>query len=734
VTDEEAASGAGEHIAALAASVIDEESTASAPGPDPEVLAAEAAVLAAGEERLTLRDALQVGGRRTLVLVAALSAVQLMDGRVFNVLAPDIQDSLGVSDTVLGVLGGATGVLFVLGAIPLSSLSDKTARKNLLAWSMSIWAVVLACTGLVQNALQMFVARLGAGLGEASSLPVSTPLLMDAYPISARGRIFAVLGGTQAVGSAVSPFLAGGLAALGSGDEGWRLPFLVVGLAGIVVALLVFTIPEPRRGRHEMRSVLGEELPPDEDELPISLSVAFERLRKIQTFHYLLVGMAALGFGLFAAPLFLNLYFDDELGLSAFERGLVASVVAVPTLITIAVVGRRVDRVFRDSPQSAMASIGVLVMVFGVSLTIAVNLPNLYAVIPVLAIGTAAAQTAFVIFPAVISTVIPYRLRARGTTMIGLYVFLGGGFLGSVLAGMLSDAYGTRTALVVLVLPSTLIGGSLIALGARHIRQDMAMVVEELQEEQAERARRATAGAVTPVLQVRNLDFSYGRVQILFDVSLDVHEGETLALLGTNGAGKSTLLRVISGLGVPERGVIRLRGRTITYAEPELRAQIGIVQLVGGGAVFPPLTVEENLRTGAFLYEKADQDRRIERSVALFPSLADRLGMPARDLSGGQQQMLALAMTLLHEPEVLIIDELSLGLAPIVVDEVLGVIQRLRAAGQTMVIVEQSLNVALAIADRAVFMEKGHVRFTGDAEDLRHRDDLVRAVFLGATS
>src|SRR5262249_61472705 len=146
--------------------------------------------------------------------------------------------------------------------------------------------------------------------------------------------------------------------------------------------------------------------------------------------------------------------------------------------------------------------------------------------------------------------------------------------------------------------------------GARHIRADMTMVVEELREEQQERARMQQSSAVVPVLQVRNLDFSYGPVQVLFDVGLEVHEGETLALLGTNGAGKSTLLRVISGLGVASRGVIRLRGRTVTYADPELRVRVGIVQLIGGGATFPPLTVRENLQVAAYRYGRDEQQRR----------------------------------------------------------------------------------------------------------------------------
>ena len=190
---------------------------------------------------------------------------------------------------------------------------------------------------------------------------------------------------------------------------------------------------------------------------------------------------------------------------------------------------------------------------------------------------------------------------------------------------------------------------------------------------------------------------------------------------------------MISGLGVPERGVVRLNGRTVTYTDAELRVEIGIVQLIGGGATFPPLTVRENLEAATYLYPRDEAAERIDRALSHFPALRERLSAPAGDLSGGQQQMLALTMTLVHEPEVLIIDELSLGLAPRVVQQVLEVVRQLKADGMTMILVEQSLNVALTVADRAIFMEKGSVRFDGPAEELLARDDLARAVFLGGT-
>ena len=220
---------------------------------------------------------------------------------------------------------------------------------------------------------------------------------------------------------------------------------------------------------------------------------------------------------------------------------------------------------------------------------------------------------------------------------------------------------------------------------------------------------------------------------MLFGVNLHVDRGETLALLGTNGAGKSTILRVISGLAVPSRGIVSLHGRDITLTSPQTRVDMGIQQLPGGKAVFLPLSIEDNLRTGGWTMRRnrAQLNARIDHVLGIFPELADRLDEPAGALSGGQQQMLALAMVLMHEPDVLLIDELSLGLAPAVIGELLEIVERLKAEGQTMIIVEQSLNIAAALSDRAVFIEKGQIRFDGPTAELAERGDIARAVFLG---
>jgi ABC-type branched-subunit amino acid transport system ATPase component len=233
-------------------------------------------------------------------------------------------------------------------------------------------------------------------------------------------------------------------------------------------------------------------------------------------------------------------------------------------------------------------------------------------------------------------------------------------------------------------------------------------------------------------IELSGVDFSYGRVQVLFDVDLRIETGETVALLGSNGAGKSTLLRVVSGLVQPARGDVLHHGAIITHLRAEQRARRGIVQLIGGAASFRPLTVADNLRAGAYRYGRREAADRIGRALELFPVLEERRNTRAGDLSGGQQHMLAFALALMHDPDVLIIDELSLGLAPVVVQQIVDVIRRLREQHLTMLIVEQTVEVALELADRALFMEKGQVRFSGTATELTERPDLLRAAFLGA--
>ena len=237
---------------------------------------------------------------------------------------------------------------------------------------------------------------------------------------------------------------------------------------------------------------------------------------------------------------------------------------------------------------------------------------------------------------------------------------------------------------------------------------------------------------MTALIECRAVDVAYGPVQVLFGVDFEVEEGEIVALLGTNGAGKSTLLKAISGLIDPAAGRITLDGRDITGADAEAVTRAGVSLMPGGKGIFPTVTVDEHLRLAAWTFRK---DRaRFESARAevldLFPILAERHAQPAGYLSGGEQQMLALAQSFLTKPRLLLVDELSLGLAPTVVGQLLDVLRTIHRAGTTIVIVEQSVNVALTLAERAVFMEKGEVRFSGPTGDLLERPDLLRSVFI----
>ena len=229
-------------------------------------------------------------------------------------------------------------------------------------------------------------------------------------------------------------------------------------------------------------------------------------------------------------------------------------------------------------------------------------------------------------------------------------------------------------------------------------------------------------------LALHDLTFSYGGVQVLFGVSLHVEPGERLALVGTNGAGKSTLLSCAAGLLRPSSGRVTLGGVDITHVPAEQRASRGLVLVQGGRGVFGDMTVRENVEIAALTRRGTSFDPLLEA----FPSLRDAWNRQARTLSGGQQQQLALAKALLLEPQVLCIDELSLGLAPVTVEALLAVVRGLTDRGVTLVLVEQSLNIAASLCERAVFLEKGAVRFEGQVTELLDRSDIARAVFFGA--
>ena len=221
-----------------------------------------------------------------------------------------------------------------------------------------------------------------------------------------------------------------------------------------------------------------------------------------------------------------------------------------------------------------------------------------------------------------------------------------------------------------------------------------------------------------PVLRVSNITAGYGRSTVLRDVSLDVPPGRIVALLGPNGAGKTTLLRTVAGLLRPAAGTVRLDGAEVTKSAPHQRAKAGLCLIPEGRGIFRNLTVRENLRMQVPPGGTGAAKDGLERVLSTFPVLRDRLGQTAGTMSGGQQQLLALARCYLTRPRVVLLDEVSMGLAPKVVDEIFAAIATLASSGTALVLVEQYVNRALELASDAVLLDRGTVAYAGPTRDL----------------
>jgi ABC-type branched-subunit amino acid transport system ATPase component/predicted MFS family arabinose efflux permease len=724
-------------IASLASTVLEEEAARQAAQQQEreQVLFPDDLLPGVNAPPMTLREGLRKGGWWMFIVLTAIVLLAELEESAVYVLAPEIRRTFHISEGAIVFIGTASAAFFVLGAVPMGWLADRVKRVPIVAWSSILFGVSVMASGFAVNAFMLFWTRFATGITKANTIPVHGSLIADAYPIGVRARVSAITqGGARALGQTSSPILAAAIAKAAGGPEGWRWVWYLLGLPVAVVAIGAVVMKEPSRGQYEKDHVLGEVLN-EENPAPISMEAAFTRLKRIATIRTVLVAFCALGFGLFSQGTLASLYLDKHLHVTdPLSRGIVLSLSGVVALPLLPFVASYFDRTYRRNPARALAMVGLLIVPSSIFTPLQFSVHSRAWFIIFGIPQSVLITSAFAMVGPVLYAVVPYRLRGMGTALSTMYIFFIGGFLGGIVAAFFTNAIGTRGTVIALGVPTSVIGGLLLMNGARFIRNDLSLVVSELLEEQDEHQKRAEQGLAIPVLQLADIDFSYDQVQVLFDVNLEVQRGEVLALLGTNGAGKSTILRVISGLGVPQRGVVRLNGRNITYVTPEARARLGIIQLPGGKGVFPDLTVAQNLATSARLLDLPPEEtrRRIEHVLEIFPELAGRRRDSAASLSGGLQQMLALARVLLHQPEILLIDELSLGLAPVVVQRLVGVIEELKARGQTMLIVEQSLNVALSVADRAIFLEKGSVRFAGRAADLLERNDLVRAVFFGA--
>ena len=671
-----------------------------------------------------LRTVAGDGPTDALLVLFALNAVDELDRTGFAILLPTIRDHFAMSDTGILSLVALTALGAMLLQLPIAILADRGNRVRLARLGGVVWGVFSFATGLSAAVWMLVLVRAGGGIGRAVVDPTHGSLLSDYYPVERRPAVFSFHRGANAVGSFVGPLAAGAL----SQAFGWRVPFFVFAVPTLLAVVASLRLREPMRGRFE-RIAAGASAEAVETEEPsASFAEAARMVWKIESLRRLWSAIPLLAVSIIGFVSLAGLLYDRVYGLNDLERGMLAAAVEPCQLLGLVVGGRvgvrllveHPSRVFDFLRRAAVAS-AAWVVLFAWSpwlpLTIVAN------------IGLT--STLAILLPGILATLslaIPARARAVGFS-IGSYWAIPG--LAMVpLIGWVSDTFGIRWGMAVMA-PVLLAGSLRIATVGSSIDRDLRDVWTG-SATRSEALRRFRDGQASQLI-VRDLNVSYGSVQILFDVSIEVDRGEVVALLGTNGAGKSTLLRAISGVTEADYGAVVFDGRDITHAPPHEIAALGVGQMPGGKAVFADLTVAENLRAGGWTVrrDRAARDRRVAQALASFPALAERLDEPAGNLSGGQQQMLGLAMNLIAAPSLLLIDELSLGLAPVVVERLVELVREVAAEGTTVILVEQSVNVALTLADRAYFLEKGQVRFSGPTADLLDRPDLLRSVFLG---
>lgn len=663
-----------------------------------------------------------------LIVLFGLNAVDELDRTAFAVLLPNIRDEFGLDLQGVLTLVGVVALGALLLQVPIASLADRSNRVRIAWIGAAVWGVFSFMTGLASTLLVLAIARSGSGIGKAVVDPTHNSLIADYYDIGSRPRVYSFHRAANAVGACIGPLVAGVIGY----RYGWRWPFIIFAFPTFLFVVLAWRMREPIRGAHERRAMgASEEAALTEEEAP-SFAEAWRIVWKIESLRRIwyslpFLAVALIGFASLASVLYEQLFDLDEQA-----RGFVAAAVEPAQLIGLIIGARIGTRLMAKGPDQVLRFLSHTAFIVSAALVAFAMAPNVYVAVAMnIVINAFVAILAPGIF-ASLSLAIPPRARSMGFSVASLWVIPGLAVLPII--GAIGDGFGLRAGMLLMV-PVFLVGGLILATTKDTINGDIADVwrgaaarSEVLYERRQGRSK---------LLLVRGLNVSYGSVQVLFDVDIEIEKGSCVALLGTNGAGKSTLLKAISGTVEADRGAVIFEGREITHAPPNEIAAFGIRQVPGGHGVFPTLSVGENLRTAAWLqrHDRRTNDEALAEVFGLFPVLRERSSDPAGDLSGGQQQMLALAMAFLCRPKLLMIDELSLGLAPVVVAQLLPLVDAMRADGTTVILVEQSVNVALTVADSAYFLEKGEIRFHGPTKELLERPDVLRSVFLeGATA
>jgi branched-chain amino acid transport system ATP-binding protein len=717
------------------------------PAPSPSSRSAEGSALSperTPRPRFQLTRRLVGVSRWPLILLTIIYAIQVSDQYLLPSVFPYIKQEFGLSDTSLGVLSGSYFLVVVLGTVPFGILADRKRRTRIIAWGTTAWGACMIWTGLSSSYPSVLLARTSLGISDPCDNPTSQSLLGDYYPVNQRSKVFGVYQTGQLFGFILLPVGAGMAAAWG-----WRAAFFFFAVPGFIVSMLVWTLREPIRGTQDRKhqNIVGDATRPSIYDT-MTTRQAYREILKVRTFHASVWSstIASLFYG--GIGTWTVTYLVRYQNLSVPQGASAVSLFAVGGLVGALVAGYLADwLIFIGFPSARILMAGACRVGVFPLMYVAFTVHNTPVMLIMFTIGAVVLTASQPPLAAARLDVLHPSLRGRGTSLDALMQSLASA-ASPVVFGILSDHIGLRGAFLTLIPLSALGGIVLLLFAVRSYSADerrvQAMVAAEAMAVSApsvisvdeppptsavvDPSTAAAAPKEAPLLSVDAIDVSYGMIQVLFGTSMSVRRGGCHALVGRNGVGKSTLLRSIAGLVDPTAGRISFLGTDLTGVPPEQRVKLGLTLVVGGKSTFPSLSVRDNLWIGAFPFA-GDHDliaARTDAVLEIFPNLVPRLGQTGGTLSGGEQQMVALARALMAGPELLLVDELSLGLAPMVTEELLRAIARIVELGTTVLIVEQSLRVALRMAEEVFFMERGEVQSLGRADQLGSVDDLVR--------
>jgi ABC-type branched-subunit amino acid transport system ATPase component/MFS family permease len=701
-----------------------EESAAEAEVDDPKV-GIFGKFVAAVRSYGTLRRTIY--GISPALVLGGISFFSTMEAQAYAVARPFIVRSLEVNITSIVQVSQYIGIVTLFASLWLGWFLDRNKRAP---W-VGIGAIGGGLMGVVSSRATSLLA-LGAPrvvngvFDEVGGIPRFS-LLADYYPPEARGKVFSLLSTLRRTGSLLGVFLVG----FTIERYGWRFGVVTFSIPVIAIGVVaLIRLREPVRGYMERKALGADDESARVEDEPQSFGEAWRSTFSVRTLRRLFIADSISAGGDAIVGLFFSLFLVQEYGLSPFQLSIAFLPGLIAALIGGIYGGALIDRFIRHNPARVLVVLGVYSTIGSLGVIGYAFKPPLFIIIGFSAITSFGAALIGPASGVVYSQVIPANIRTQGLQVTGL-ASLPGLVIFIPIANALFASSGFA-AVFLLAAPMMILGGlTAISAGSFFDLDVRSAFAANLASQEWKKSREKGKGKL---LVCRDVDVDYDGVQVLFNVDFDVNDGEIIALLGTNGAGKSTLLKAISGSREASGGAIVFDGRDITHMPPHEVASRGVIHMPGGRGVFPGLTVRENLELAGWM---SDDPAQLKHDLAevfeIFPILKERAGTHASALSGGEQQQLSLAQAFLSKPKLLMIDELSLGLSPAVVGQLLEIVREIHRRGVTIIVVEQSVNVALELAEKAIFMEKGEVKFFGSTADLLARPDILRAVYVKGT-